>query len=156
MVSWHRTRTSCKQASFENSISGDGSLSIRKYLNYPMFSHLIIILSLRFWCAYSVPARRHCYLLSAIKQRFVQSGWIHFLCISAVWYSQLVWLFCALLFLFLDSAGVSDSSPQGGYSEGANFLSFDYLLFSSLLIDDNFLPDMGLCSETRSLQGSSA
>lgn len=61
-----------------------------------MFSHLLSFLSLlRSWCDYSALARRHCYLLSAIKQRLVQ---FHRLSpvsfsISAVWYFQFVWLF---------------------------------------------------------------
>lgn len=133
-MSWHRSRTCCKQATFENSISGDRSPSVRHCLNSPMSSHLIIIvISLRFWCVYSVLARRHCYLLSAIKQRCVQfQSWdpLSFF-ISAVWYFQLVWVFLYSVFpVFVDSSRVSNTSPQGGYSEGANVLLSAYLLSS--------------------------
>jgi len=126
----------------------------------PMFSHLLSFLSLlRSWCVYSALARRHCYLLSAIKQRFVQ-----FLCLySAVWYFQFVWLFFCSDFdpVFADSTRVPDTSSQGGYWEGANALLSAYLLSSLSCRNSHkslsfFLSDMGVCSETRSLQGSSA
>ena len=133
-MSWHRSRTCCKQDTFENSISGDRSLSMRNCLNSPVSSHLIIIvISLRFSCVYSVLVRRHCYLLSAIKQRFVQfQSWdpLSF-SISALWYFQLVWVFLYSVFpVFADSTRVSNTSPQGGYSEGANVLLSAYLLSS--------------------------
>ena len=136
-MSWHRSRTCCKQATFENSISGDRSPSVRHCLNSPMSSHLIIIvISLRFWCVYSVLARRHCYLLSAIKQRFVQfQSWdpLSF-SISALWYFQLVWVFLYSVFpVFADSTRVSNTSPQGGYSEGASVLLSAYLLSSCVI-----------------------
>lgn len=146
-------------------ISANRPLTTRHYSFSPMSSHsLSFLLLLRSWCVYLALARRHYYLLSVIKQRFVQfqrqSSFFLYFCslIFSVCLTSLVLWFPPL---FADSTRVPNTSSQGGYSEGANALLSAYLL--SFLSCRNshqslffFLLDMGLCSETRSLQGSSA
>ena len=140
-------------------------LTVRQYSFSPMFSHLLSFLSLlRSWCVYSALARRHCYLLSVIKQRFVQFQRLSpvSFSISAVWYFQFVWLFlCSDFFLYLQTP--LDYLTQALKEDIEKVVMLYFLLtcfplchVAMLINHCLLLSDMGLCSETRSLQGSSA